>query len=67
MGNGYASETIAAVINHFREKDAKSVKMQVSRNNAIALHVYEKCGFKVTGPVPRNNEFVFVEKVLEQF
>ena len=61
-GKGYAAEAMNAILDHFREKNAKAVRMQVNKENAIAIHVYKKCGFEEVGTVPWNEEFLFMEK-----
>ncbi len=61
-GKGLSTEVIEAILKHFMRKGAKSVRMQVNKENAIAIHVYEKCGFKEAETVPWNKEFLFMEK-----
>ncbi len=61
-GKGYAPEVVEAILNHFLERGAKTVRMQVNKENAIAIHVYKKCGFEEDGTVPWSKEFIFMEK-----
>ena len=32
------------------------------KENAVAIHVYKKCGFEEDGTVPWNKEFLFMKK-----
>ena len=61
-GKGHAAETIEAILNHFIKKGAKAVRMQVNKENAIAIHVYKKCGFEEDGAVSWNKDFLFMKK-----
>ena len=61
-GKGHATEAMRAILDHFMKKGAKAVRMQVNKENAIAIHVYQKCGFEEDGTVPWNEEFLFMRK-----
>ena len=61
-GKGHAAEAMRAILDHFMKKGAKAVRMQVNKENAIAIHVYQKCGFEEDGTVPWNEEFLFMRK-----
>lgn len=61
-GKGHAAETVEVILNHFKQKGAKAVQMQVNKENAVAIHVYKKCGFEEDGTVPWNKEFLFMKK-----
>ena len=65
-GKGYATEVIEAILNHFKAKSAKSVRMQVNKDNVIAIHVYRKCGFEESESVPWNDDFLFMKKRLAE-
>lgn len=61
-GKGHAAETVEVILNHFKQKGAKAVRMQVNKENVIAIHVYQKCGFEEDGIVPWDKEFLFMKK-----
>ncbi|MBO5987184.1 MAG: hypothetical protein J6Q02_10385, partial [Lachnospiraceae bacterium] len=58
----HGTETVEAILNHFKRKGDKAVQMQVNIDKAIAIHVYKKCGFEEDGTVPWNKEFLFMKK-----
>ena len=61
-GKGHAAETVEVILNHFKQKGAKAVQIQVNKENTVAIHVYKKCGFEEDGTVPWNKEFLFMKK-----
>lgn len=61
-GKGHAAETVEVILNHFKQKGAKAVRLQVNKENVIAIHVYKKCGFKEDEIVPWDKEFLFMKK-----
>jgi ribosomal protein S18 acetylase RimI-like enzyme len=46
-GKGYGTEAFAAVENHTRKLGAESISLNVFRHNTVAVHLYEKIGFRV--------------------
>jgi len=47
-GNGIASLLLQELI-HFSKKSCNSITLEVNENNKIAIHLYEKFGFKNVG------------------
>lgn len=49
QGTGLGKQTLHAFEEHLREKGFKEVRLRVAGDNARARHIYESCGFQITG------------------
>lgn len=61
---GLGKEVMQAIINHFAEKNAVSIKMQVHKLNEIAIHLYQTNGFVIKESSPWDVDFLIMEKKL---
>ncbi len=49
-GKGYGQQAVRLLLRHaFMDLNLRRVGLEVLANNAIAIHVYEKCGFSSEG------------------
>jgi len=61
QGKGYAQQAVRAIIDLcIDKKDATGVELQVHEDNAIALHIYKKFGFAVTGKADWSDKFLVI-------
>ncbi|MBR3003476.1 MAG: GNAT family N-acetyltransferase [Lachnospiraceae bacterium] len=59
QNRGYGTEAILALIEYgINRLGLKKIYLRTNHNNARAIHVYEKCGFR---EYKRNDEHVFME------
>ena len=59
QNRGYGTEAILALIKYgINQLGLKRIYLRTNPNNARAIHVYEKCGFR---EYKRNDEHVFME------
>ncbi len=49
QGRGYGRAALSGICRSLMEADVEQVELEVSVVNPSALHVYERCGFEVTG------------------
>lgn len=49
QGMGLGKQTLRVFEKHLREKGFKEIRLRVAGDNARARHIYESCGFGVTG------------------
>lgn len=64
QNRGYGQEAIAAVTAYaFDHLGLNRIRLKVFHDNARAIHVYEKCGFRELG---REGRHVFMELVREE-
>ena len=61
---GYGEQAVTAIIDHFLEKHAKSIRMQVHKTNEVAIHIYQKCGFVFKEVASWDNGFWVMEMIL---
>lgn len=62
-GKGLGEPVIREIIRHFAAKGAKSIHMQVNKSNQVAIHIYEKTGFKIKETSRWDEDFVVMEYV----
>ena len=59
QNQGYGTEAVLALIKYgINRLGLKKIYLRTNHNNARAIHVYEKCGFR---EYKRNDEHVFME------
>ena len=49
QGNGYGGAALKEIINYFRDNGAEEITLSTKENNAAALGLYRKFGFKENG------------------
>ena len=50
---GYGQQMVKEAI---ELANGKKLTLYVQKNNPVAIHVYEKCGFKISGVYPRGDD-----------
>lgn len=58
---GLGEQVVKAIIQHFARKDAKSIHMQVNKSNEVAIHIYEKTGFRIKETSRWDEDFLVME------
>ncbi len=62
QGQGFAYEAAKCIIDKFKsERKYSTIKIYVHETNTIALHVYEKAGFKKIGNPEWGKDFWVLE------
>jgi RimJ/RimL family protein N-acetyltransferase len=64
--SGIGSEMMKTLVNECRKSGLKLIDLEVFANNPMAIHVYEKAGFRQAGRTPnkRNRNGHFVDDIL---